>query len=102
MSDVKTVAYIPNTIKGHGVLIALACDQIAISPDAELGNAAIDEDASRPINPNILIAYQDIANAKRTVPLAIALGMVDPPRRSSQSRNRPRHRVRTARRARRS
>ena len=77
MSAVKTVAYIPNTIKGHGVLIALACDQIAMSPTAELGNAASDEDASRPIDPKIRSAYQDIASAKRTVPLAIALGMVD-------------------------
>ena len=32
LNTVKTVAYIPRTIKGHGVLVALACDEIAMHP----------------------------------------------------------------------
>ncbi len=77
MSGVKTVAYIPHSIQGHGVLIALACDQIAIAPEAKLGDAAIDEDSSRAIDPKIVSAYKEIVAAKRTLPLAVALGMVD-------------------------
>jgi membrane-bound ClpP family serine protease len=77
MSAVKTVAYIPRTIKGHGVLIALACDQIVMAPEAELGDASIDEDASRAVDPKIIGAYKETVEAKRTVPLAVALGMVD-------------------------
>lgn len=78
MSAVKTVAYIPKSIKGHGVLIALACDQIAMSPEAELGEASIDEKSNRGVDPKIVSAYKDVVSAKRTVPLAIAVGMVDP------------------------
>ena len=77
MSAVKTVAYIPRTIKGHGVLIALACDQIAMAPDAELGEATADENSTRAIDPIIVNAYKEIVDAKRTVPQAVALGMVD-------------------------
>jgi hypothetical protein len=39
MAGVKTVAYIPRTIKGHGVLIAMACEEIAMAPQAEIGAA---------------------------------------------------------------
>ncbi|HEX4412464.1 MAG TPA: NfeD family protein [Lacipirellulaceae bacterium] len=77
MSAVKTVAYIPHTIKGHGVLVALACEKIAIAPEADLGEATIDADASRPVDPNVVSAYTAIIEAKRTLPLAVALGMVD-------------------------
>ena len=47
LAAVKTVAYIPRTIKGHGVLIALACEEIVMNAEAEIGDAAVDEDASR-------------------------------------------------------
>lgn len=77
MSAVKTVAYIPRSIKGHGVLIALACDQIVIHPEAELGEASIDEDSTRAVDPKIVSAYKEIVAAKRTVPQAVAIGMVD-------------------------
>jgi membrane-bound serine protease (ClpP class) len=77
MSAIKTVAYIPRTIKGHGVLIALACEEIVMHPDAELGDAGIDEDATRAINPKIVSTYREVAASRRTVPEAIALGMVD-------------------------
>lgn len=77
MSAVKTVAYIPRTIKGHGVLIALACEEIVMNRDAELGEAGADEDTTRAINPKIVSAYREVASARRTVPEAIALGMVD-------------------------
>ncbi len=77
LSAVKTVAYIPRTIKGHGVLIALACEEIVMNREAELGDAGIDEDPQRAINPKVVNAYREVAAARRTVPEAIALGMVD-------------------------
>jgi membrane-bound serine protease (ClpP class) len=77
LSGIKTVAYIPRTIKGHGVLVALACDQIVMNPEAELGEASIDEDASRAIDPKIVSAYAEIVKRRGTVPEAVVLGMVD-------------------------
>ncbi len=77
LSGVKTVAYIPRTIKGHGVLIALACEEIVMSPDAEIGDAGIDENATRAIDPKIVSSYREVAATRRTVPEAIAVGMVD-------------------------
>ena len=74
LSGIKTVAYIPRTIKGHGVLVALACDQIVMNPEAELGEASIDEDASRAIDPKIVSAYKEIVERTRTVPEAVVLG----------------------------
>jgi membrane-bound ClpP family serine protease len=77
VSSVKTVAYVPTTIKGHGVLIALACGDIVMNPEAELGEATIDEDSSRPVEPSILSAYKDMIASKRAIPEAVALGLVD-------------------------
>ena len=76
-SAVKTVAYVPRSIKGHGVLIALACEEIVMAPEAEIGDAGIDEDESRSVDEGLVSSYQQIAAARRTVPEAIALGMLD-------------------------
>ena len=77
LAPVKTVAYIPRTIKGHGVLVALACEEIVMAPEAEIGEAGIDEKDGRQIEPSVTSAYQQIADFKRTVPQAVALGMLD-------------------------
>ncbi len=77
MAGVKTVAYIPRTIKGHGVLIALACEEIVMSPEAEIGEAGLDEKSQRGVEPGVVSLYQQIAGARETVPKAIALGMLD-------------------------
>lgn len=77
LAPVKTVAYIPQTIKGHGVLVALACEEIVLAPDAELGEAGVNEDNSRAIEPSIVSAYQQIVSKRRPVPEAVALGMLD-------------------------
>ena len=74
MSGVKTVAYIPRTIKGHAVLAAMACSEIVMAPDAEMGEAGIDE---KSIDATMQIAYKEIADVHKTVPPAIALGMLD-------------------------
>lgn len=78
MAAVKTVAYIPRSIKGHGVLVALACEEIVMHPNAELGDAGIDEDKRRPVEPVKISIYRQVAHDRRTVPEAIALAMLDP------------------------
>lgn len=78
MAAVKTVAYIPRSIKGHGVLVALACEEIVMNPAAEIGEAGIDEDSKRPVEPVKVSMYQQVARDRRTVPEAIALSMLDP------------------------
>ena len=77
LSAVKTVAYIPRSIKGHGVLVAMACEEIVMHPEAEIGEAGVDEDDRRAIEPGVVSIYQQIAADRRTVPEAIALGMLD-------------------------
>ncbi|MEM6330969.1 MAG: NfeD family protein [Planctomycetota bacterium] len=77
LAGVKTVAYVPQTVKGHGVLLAVACEEIAMAPDAELGEAAIDEPADKPVGIGLITFYQQLAEARRTVPTAVAVGWVD-------------------------
>ena len=77
LAGVKTVAYLPRTVKGHAVLLAMACEEIAMAPDAEIGQAAIDEAPDLPIEPGMVSLYQQIADSRRTVPSAIAAGWVD-------------------------
>jgi membrane-bound ClpP family serine protease len=72
---VHTVAYIPRAVTGHAVLPVLACEQIIMSPDAILGDAGAGESS---IGPAMRGGYTEIARSRRTVPEAIALGMLDP------------------------
>jgi membrane-bound serine protease (ClpP class) len=74
LTGFKTVAYIPRTIKGHAVLVAMACQEIVMAPDAEIGDAGIDE---KIIDPTTRSGYMEIADAHKTIPPAIALGMLD-------------------------
>jgi membrane-bound ClpP family serine protease len=74
LSHVKTVAYIPETIRGHAVLVALACKEIVMAPEAEIGEAGIDEPDLVPIRKE---TYRRIASATLTVPPPIALKMLD-------------------------
>jgi membrane-bound serine protease (ClpP class) len=78
VAAVKTVAYIPQTIKGHGVLVALACEEIVMDPQAEIGEAGIDEKSPQAIERGIISSYQQIRAARQTVSEAIALGMLEP------------------------
>jgi membrane-bound ClpP family serine protease len=74
LQHVKTVAYIPQTIRGHGVLAALACREIVMAPTAEIGDAGADEPDKIPIRKE---TYDRIARATLTVPPAVALKMLD-------------------------
>jgi membrane-bound ClpP family serine protease len=72
---VRTVAYLPRTIRGHAVLPVIACEEIIMHPDALLGEAGLDETV---ISMTVRQGYQEIANRRRTVPPPVALGMLDP------------------------
>lgn len=77
MRQYKTVAFVPRSIRGHGVLVALACEEIVMAADAELGPAGIDEPPNEPVDPTVRSGYQQVAEAWRTVPAKVALAMLD-------------------------
>ncbi len=74
LERVRTVAYIPERATGHAVLVALACEEIIMGEDAILGEAGVNE---QNIAPTVRGAYTEISRRRRTVPEAIALGMLD-------------------------
>jgi len=74
LSGVKTVAWLPEGAAGHAVLVALACDEIAMPPEAVLGPAA---EAGAAVDETMRAAYREIAARRRTLPPAVAVGMVD-------------------------
>jgi membrane-bound ClpP family serine protease len=78
MSAVKTVAWVPQSIRGHGVLLAIACEEIIMPADAEIGEAGADEPEGRAMRQAVVAAYREIAEARRTIPVALAIGMIDP------------------------
>jgi membrane-bound serine protease (ClpP class) len=75
LNAADTVAYLPKPIEGHAVLAALACQEIIMAEDASLGAAGVDE---RTISDTLRSAYAEIAGRRRTMPAAVALGMLDP------------------------
>jgi membrane-bound ClpP family serine protease len=75
VTSIKTVAYIPRTIKGHGVLVALACEEIVMHPDAEIGEAGIDEKGPPP--DRMLSSYREITAGRRPAYTALVLAMLD-------------------------
>jgi len=75
LAGVKTVAYLPDGATGHAVLVALACEEIAMPADATLGPAT--EIGGR-VDDTMRAAYAEIATRRRTLPPAVARALVDP------------------------
>ncbi len=75
LAGIRTVAWLPKSVKGHAVLPVLACEQIVIQKEAELGAAGNDERGS--IDALTRRCYQEIADRRKTIPPAIALGLLD-------------------------
>ena len=65
LNGATTVAWIPKTITGHAVLVAMACDEIIMSPEAEIGKAG---EFERVIEPSVRNAYVGIANRRMNIP----------------------------------
>jgi membrane-bound serine protease (ClpP class) len=74
LAGVRTVAFLPRSVKGHAVLPVIACDEIVMSSQAEFGAAGREE---REIGPLLRASYEEIAERRRTVPKAVALAMLD-------------------------
>lgn len=75
LDGATTVAWLPKGATGHTVLVAVACDEIAMPPDAELGAAGAHEPA---IAAELRSVYHQIAERRRTIPPDVVLGMLDP------------------------
>lgn len=71
----RTIAYVPRSIDGHAIMVAMACEEIIMHPNARLGRA---ESEQSQIDPTIRRAYTDLADRFRTLPAAVALGLIDP------------------------
>lgn len=74
LSRLRTVAYIPKAVKGHAVLAVMACNEIVMREDAELGEAGISEPV---IEDSVRNAYKDIAQRRGLFPVPFALAMLD-------------------------
>ena len=75
LAGVKTVAWLPDGASGHAVLAAIACEEIAMPPDATLGPALA---AEPQVDEAVRAAYAQIAARRRTVPPPVAVALVDP------------------------
>ncbi|MFT7641303.1 MAG: membrane-bound serine protease (ClpP class), partial [Pirellulaceae bacterium] len=75
LSEVRTVAYIPQTLQGHAVLPVMACEQLIVAPEIEFGRAGVDESF---VDATLKQSYVDIASRRRTIPSSVAVGMLDP------------------------
>jgi membrane-bound serine protease (ClpP class) len=75
LDGVKTVAFIPEDLKGHAVLVALGCEEIVMAPEAVLGPANADEPD---VDEAMRAAYAQIAARRKTLPPALALALLDP------------------------
>ena len=72
-AHVRFVAFMPQSIQGHAVLVALACNERIMAERAEIGAAGIDEPR---ITPTHRQAYQEIAK-RRSIPTALADKLLD-------------------------
>lgn len=82
LDGATTIAYIPKdptgksqALRGHAVLVALACEWIAMAGDAQIGEANADQETISDVH---RAGYKHIAELRRTVPIDLALGMLDP------------------------
>ena len=75
LNGATTVAYVPEKLTGHAVLVAMACEEIIMGDEAELGEAGAFETS---IKPSMRNAYIEVANIRKTIPADVALKMLDP------------------------
>jgi hypothetical protein len=74
-NQVKSVGYISSNLRGHAVLIALACEELVMLPDSEIGKSGIDE---AQVEPTIEQAYLDTAAKRGMFPPSAIRSMLDP------------------------
>jgi len=74
LAGVRTVAYLPQPVEGHAVLAVLACEEIIMSPAAELGRAGVDGGFIDAVKRS---GYTEIAGRRNGAPGGLALSMLD-------------------------
>ncbi|MDR1960290.1 MAG: hypothetical protein LBQ54_14850 [Planctomycetaceae bacterium] len=74
-TDIRTAAYFPQSAEGHALLIALACDEILLENNAEIGLAGVDEPQW---NDTVFHAYKEIASRRSLIAPAILRKLLDP------------------------
>jgi membrane-bound ClpP family serine protease len=72
-SHIRFVAFMPQSIQGHAVLVALACNERIMAERAEIGAAGMDESRLTATHRQ---AYQEIAQ-RRNIPLPLADKLLD-------------------------
>ena len=75
ISDVKTVAWVPQTVTGNNVILALACNEILMHPDAELGDIGRGKPLDRDEEHDVIRLIEKRHNPR--VSPALVLGMMD-------------------------
>ena len=76
LAGATTVAYINQRVTGHGVLLALACEEIVMAEDAQLGDAS---ELEAQLTDDVRSGYVEVFSRRRSVPSeAVALGLLDP------------------------
>lgn len=74
MTDVTTIAFVHGEISGHAVLPVLACQELVMSDDARIGDAARNQPG--PVGRDQLVFYREVAEKRGRSP-ALVLKMLD-------------------------
>jgi membrane-bound ClpP family serine protease len=74
LGGTRTVAFVVGNLTGHAVLPVLACEELIVSPDAEIGDAGVTESF---IDRTMKSSYVEISEHRRTIEPAVAVGMID-------------------------
>jgi len=75
IADVKTVAWVPETVTGNNVILALACNEIVMLPDADLGDIGRGKPLDRDEQHQVLRLIEKRHNPR--VSTALVQGMMD-------------------------
>jgi len=75
LPGVRTIAWVPGKVTGNNVIIALACQEIVMAPEAELGDISL----GQALDPDEQAFVVNLANRRRNNALseALLLGMLD-------------------------
>lgn len=74
LSKVRTIAYLPTSIRGHALLPVLACEQIIMDPQATIGEIV---DSKTVPDRGMLNDYEFIATQRLTIPWPLVKAMLD-------------------------
>lgn len=76
ISNVKTIAWVPETVTGPNALIALACDEICLHPDAQLGD--LGRGKALPEDQQVIVKSVVAKRHNAKVNEALAMALMDP------------------------